>query len=395
MTLWEKNSVKQLNKEIEEFNVGNDCTLDQKLAKFDAIASICHAKMLAKTGILTNAEASKLEKELKNIIKLSEKGKFEIKKEDEDCHTAIENFLVKKLGNLGKKIHTARSRNDQVLVALRLYSKKEILETEKETNSLIKALKNAVKKFGKIKMPGYTHMQKAMPSGIAMLFGAYIASLEDDLKFLKFTYSVMDQNPLGSAAGYGIPVKIDRDFTTKLLGFAKLQENPIYCANSRGKFESIVLSAMVQIMLDLNKMSSDLILFSAKEFGFIELPSEICTGSSIMPQKKNPDVLELIRAKKSLVEAKLFAVLGIISSLPSGYNRDFQLTKQPLIEGIEITKSSVKAMKIVISKLNVSKENCENALTEEVFATQNALELALKGIPWREAYKQVGKKFEK
>ncbi|MDD5162589.1 MAG: argininosuccinate lyase [Candidatus ainarchaeum sp.] len=391
MKLWQKDSGR-IDKAIEEFTVGNDYLLDLKIVKFDAIASIAHAKMLKKIGIFNKQELPKLEKALKEIIVLSEKGKFIIKKEDEDCHTAIENYLTKKIGTAGKKIHTARSRNDQVLVAIRLYAKEEISETKKTVLKLIRELKKFCTKFGKIKMPGYTHMQKAMPSSFGLWADSFTESLESDLETLEFAKKTINQNPLGSAAGYGLPFKIDRELTTKLLGFEKTQKNPVFCQNSRGKFESTIIFALVQIMLDLNKLATDLLLFSTAEFGFIKLPKEICTGSSIMPQKNNPDVLELIRAKSAVVEAGLFKTLSIIHSLPSGYNRDFQLAKEPLIESFETTKASINAMAIVIAKIKVNKQKTESALTPEIFAAQKALEIAKKGVPFREAYKKAWQK---
>jgi argininosuccinate lyase len=275
------------------------------------------------------------------------------------------------------------------LAALRLYSKAQVIETKKAANSLIGALKKLAAKNKSGKMPGYTHLQRAMPSSVSLWANAFADSLADDLLLLDFSAKLVDQNPLGSAAGYGVPIKIDRMLTTKLLGFSKLQENPLYCANSRGKFESILLSALVQLMLDVNKIATDLLLFSTKEFGFFELPEKFCTGSSIMPQKKNPDVLELCRAKNAIVQAELFKTLSIISSLPSGYNRDFQLTKEPLINGFETTIACLKILSLVIAGLKVNKKACAVAMTPELFATENALKKVVSGIPFRDAYKQA------
>ncbi|MBU0627998.1 MAG: argininosuccinate lyase [Nanoarchaeota archaeon] len=375
------------NKEIEKFTVGEDYLLDQKLVKYDCIASIAHSKMLAKAGILNLDEQKNLDKELKSIIGLSAKGKFEINLEDEDCHTAIENYLTKKLGDLGKKIHTARSRNDQVKVALALYSKDELNEIKSLVLNLIKSLK---KLDLNIEMPGYTHYQKAMPSSFSLWSKGYIVALEDDFKLLEGAYSIIDQNPLGSAAGYGVPLKIDKELTTKELGFKKVQETA-YVQISRGKFEAVILSALSQVMITLNKISSDLILFNMNDLGFVTLPDEFTTGSSIMPQKKNPDVLELVRAKYSIVLGYEFSVKNLVSNLISGYHRDFQLTKEPLMKGIDITKDCLGIMALVIGKLKINKENCKKAMTKELYATEKVYSLVKKGKSFREAYKEVKK----
>ncbi len=387
MKLWEKNS--KLNKQIEQYTVGNDPKLDLNLVKYDCIASIAHAKMLHKIGILAKEELDKLEAELKNIIKLYHDGKFVIKLEDEDCHTAIENHLIKKLGNIGKKIHTARSRNDQVLTALRLYSKDKLKHIEKAVLELVASLKKLGVKHNSVEMPGYTHSRKAMPYTVGKYFGAFKDSLQDDLKLLATSYELIDQNPLGSAAGYGVNLNVDKKMTTKLLNFAKVQHNELYCQNSRGKFESIVLFALDQIMLDLGKLAGDLILFSMDEFGYFKLPEEFCTGSSIMPHKKNPDVLELMRAKASVVNSYVFQVINIINGLQSGFNRDFQLTKEPLMKGLEITLDSVKVMNLVLSGIKVNKENCKKACTREIYSVNKANELVKKGMPFRDAYKKL------
>jgi argininosuccinate lyase len=391
MKLWQKGY--KLNKQIEEFTVGNDYILDQKLIKYDCLASIAHAKMLGKIGILNKSEVQKITKELAHIISLDKMGKFKIKKEQEDCHTAIENQLTKKLGSLGGKIHTARSRNDQVLTALRLYYKEEIKNIENLIGDFDKTLGKFIKKYSTIKFPGYTHTRKAMPSSISLWAGALRDSMRDNLKLAKIAMELIDQSPLGTGAGYGVPLKIDRNYTAKMLGFAKIQRNPIYAQNSRGKFESTILHALTQIMLDLNKIATDLILFSLPEFGYFELPREFCTGSSIMPQKKNPDVLELLRAKYHVVVACGFQIKNITVNLISGYHRDLQLTKEPVMKGLDTTKSSISIINLIFSKLKVNKENCAKGMTDELYATQKAYELVEKGMPFREAYKIISKKY--
>ena len=391
MKLWEKGC--KLNEQIENFTVGNDYILDQKLVKYDCIASIAHAKMLGKIGILKKEEVKRLERELNNIIKLDKKGKFIILKEDEDCHTAIENYLTKKLGNLGKKIHTARSRNDQVLTALRLYYKDELNECKKSCNDFINALEKFSKKYRKIKLPGYTHTRKAMPSSIKLWGESFIDSMRDNLKLIDLMSEIIDQSPLGTGAGYGVPLDINRKYAAKLLGFAKVQENPIYAQNSRGKFEATMLHALSQIMFDINKIASDLIIFSMPEFGYFELPKEFTTGSSIMPQKKNPDVLELLRAKYHVVVSYEFRVQSMTANLISGYNRDLQLTKEPTLKGLEITKESLSIMDLIFKNLKVNEKRCRDSLTEEIYATEKAYQLVKKGMPFREAYREISKKY--
>ena len=392
MKLWQKNS--ELDGEIEKFTVGNDYLLDKKLVKYDCIASIAHAKMLAKIGILSKEELISLEEGLNEIISLHLKNEFEINQEDEDCHTAIENFLVKKCGDAGKKIHTARSRNDQVLAALRLYEKEEITIIIDLLNEVKSKLEEAIKKYGDIGMPGYTHMQKAMPTTISIWLGSFIASVEDDLKLLEFTHSIIDQSPLGSAAGFGVPaIEFDKEMTASLAGFKKAMENPLYAQMSRGKFEALIAGALSQIMLSLNKLATDLMLFSMKEFGYVSLPDEFCTGSSIMPQKKNPDVLELVRAKYHVVLGEEFKIKSIISNLMSGYNRDIQLTKEPLMNCIETAKGCIRIINLLMENLKINEAKCKEAMTPEIYATEELNNLVKQGVPFREAYKQVGEKY--
>ena len=391
MKLWEKGY--RLNRQIEEFTVGDDYILDQKLIKYDVLASIAHAKMLGKVGILKKDEVQELVIELNNIIELDKQDKFKIVKEQEDCHTAIENHLTKELGDLGKKIHTARSRNDQVLTALRLCYKEELNDCRELVNELIAAIKRFIRKYGKIELPGYTHTRKAMPSSISMWGNAFIDSMQDNLKAVNFALELIDQSPLGTGAGYGIPLEIDRCYTAKLLGFKKSQKNSIYAQNSRGKFESTILHTLTQIMFDLNKIATDLILFSMPEFGYFELPEEFCTGSSIMPQKKNPDVLELLRAKYHILVSYEIQIKNIISNLVSGYNRDLQLTKGPTMIGLEMTKQSLSIMTLIFTDSKVNKENCSRALTKDIYAAEKVYELVKRGTPFREAFNTISEEY--
>ncbi len=390
MKLWQKEY--DLDERIEKFTVGIDPLLDRELVKFDCLASIAHARMLEAAGILSRREAQNLQRELRNIIALSQSNKFRIRARDEDGHTAIENELVRRLGAAGKKIHTARSRNDQVLTALRLFSKDRLGQTEAFLLKLINQLARLRKKFAAVEIPGYTHSRKAMPYTVGKYFGAFSDAFKDDLNLLRTAFRLSDQNPLGSAAGYGTSLPIDRKLTTRLLGFRKTQWNELYAQNSRGKFESVILFALSQIMLDVQKLAQDLILFSMDEFGFFVLPKEFCSGSSIMPHKKNPDVLEIARARFSVVHAHYLRVIDIIKGLPSGYHRDLQLTKEPLMRGFEETIETLEIMTLVLAGLKVSRKKCKQACTEEIYSADQALKLAREGLPFRDAYRKVSRR---
>lgn len=391
MTLWDKGT--PLNKVVAAFTVGNDYLLDQRLVKYDCTASIAHAEMLGQIGVLQEKEVSALTALLQEIIRLNEKGEFEILPEHEDCHTAIELHVTQELGELGKKIHTARSRNDQVLTALRLYYKHELKNCTKLVEKLCTSLSGFTTKFGEIKLPGYTHTRKAMPSSIALWAGAFIDSMQDNLKLLETARALMDQSPLGTGAGYGVPLAVDRQYTADKLGFASVQSNPIYVQLSRGKFESTLLHGLSQIMFDLNRVASDIILFSLPELGYFELPDALCTGSSIMPQKTNPDVLELVRAKYHEVVAIELQLKTTLANLITGYHRDAQLTKEPTMRGLDVTQSCLNIMALVFDNLGVNPEKCERALTDEVYATERVYELVKNGMPFREAYRKIAKKY--
>jgi argininosuccinate lyase len=394
MKLWKKKGIK-LDPEVERYTVGNDYMLDMELLTYDIKASKAHARMLAKMGYLSKAELKKLLQGLDEISSLHSAGKFRIRMEDEDSHTAIENHLIKKFGDVGKKIHTARSRNDQSMTALRLLMKDKGKAVQKQVVGLQKELGSLAKKNKGVAMPGYTHMRKAMPSSVDMLSLAYKDMLQDNLQLLQSTLSLIDSNPLGSAAGYGVPLKIDRKMTAKELGFAQVQENPIHCANSRGIYESMVVYSLYCIMASLNKIATDLIIFTMPEFGFFRLPEEVCTGSSIMPQKRNPDVLELVRANAHLIHGNLVKIDDMVLNLPSGYNRDFQLTKEPLLQSLKITHDSLSVMSRVISGLETDKRKLKAAMSDELYATEKAYKLVEKGMPFREAYKKVAEHIQK
>ena len=387
MKLWQKGY--QLDEEVEKFTVGNDYILDMELVEADVLGNLAHAEMLASIGVLKKREFVKLKKALVEILDLNRKGKFAISREDEDVHTAVENHLIKGVGDLGKKIHTARSRNDQVIVDLRLYAKDKLLQVEESLLRFCQTLRKFSRKNKDIPMPGYTHCRKAMPSSVALWADAFLESLLDDLTLLKSAYEINNQCPLGSAASYGVPLKIDRQLTSRLLGFKKVQNNVLYVNNSRGKVEAIILAALSQVMLDLSKLAEDLILFTRGEFAFFVLPDELCPGSSIMPQKKNPAALEIVRARSKTVTSYHFLVMNIINGLPSGYNRDFQLTKEPLLKGLETTELSLKICNLVISQLKVNKDNLKESFSPEIFAADEAYKLVEKGMPFRDAYRRV------
>ncbi len=394
MKLWNKGI--ELDKQVEAYTVGHDPQTDLHLLPYDCQASIAHARMLHKIGVLSETEQEQLESGLKEILALHAKGQFSIEQSDEDCHTAIEKYLTSKYGEAGKKIHTGRSRNDQVLVALALYQIDQLKAVKESVKAFVAAAAQAKKKYGSIKMAGYTHMQKAMPSSVGLWLGAYADALSDDLILIDAQLKLLDQNPLGTGAGYNIPVfDLDRKMTTKELGFSKVQENPIYAQHARGKFAAGTLSVLSAVMLDLNKFATDLTLFSMSEFGFVHLPAEFTTGSSIMPQKRNPDVCELMRAQYHVVLGEEFKVKSLISNLMHGYSRDLQLCKEPLANAMDITQASLSIATLVLGKLEFDKKKCEASLTPELYATEEAYKLVKGGMPFRDAYKKIGEKYKK
>ncbi len=388
-----KTTVGEINEDVLFYTAGRDIELDQALIEYDCVGSAAHVRMLSDMRIdpplFTKEETSQVLHELLDIMRHSRTGRFEITLQDQDVHMAVERILTSKLGDLGRKIHTARSRNDQVAVDLRLYAKQQIIDTMDETASLANVLVDFSRKYSDVPMPGRTHMQPAMPSSVGLWAGAQAESLLDDLVGLINAYELNDQCPLGSAAGYGVPMPVDRELVSDLLGFSRPIHNVLHAAASRGKMESVVLSAMSQVMLSLSRTAQDLMLFTMPELHYFELPSELCTGSSIMPQKKNPDVLELVRAKASRVLAHHVAVYDIVKGSPSGYNRDLQEAKEPFMEGISITRASVMVMSQMIKGLKVNTDALLKGFTPDVFATDRAIELVGRGMPFRDAYQHV------
>jgi argininosuccinate lyase len=385
--LWAKGY--NLNHLIESYMTGADPQLDLLIAPYDCQASLAHATMLAKLGLITQAELAQIQCGLAQIQELVATKQFTIEPEEEDIHTAIENYLTRNFGVIGKKIHTGRSRNDQVLTALRLYSKAELVSSLELVATTVEVMLQFAHEYQAIAYPGRTHFQKAMPSSLGLWMGAFVEALLDDGKLLLATYNLIDQCPLGSAASYGVALPLDRQLTSDLLGFAKVQNNVLYANNSRGKFESMIIHGLSQVMLDLAKLASDIIIFSAPEFGYLVLPLEFCPGSSLMPNKKNPDPLEVMRAKSAQVMANWVQVMETIRGLPSGYNRDFQETKRPLIESFTLTQTSLQVATIIIRQLGVNRKACFAAFTPDVFATDALTQLVKQGVPFREAYGQV------
>lgn len=385
--LWNKGY--NINKEILEFTVGNDYELDQVMVRHDVYGSIAQAAMLKKISILTPTEFRKLHGTLKHLITVWEQGKFVVRLEDEDSHTAIEHYLVKRLGDLGKKIHTARSRNDQVVTMTRLYIKEKLMNVYGHTLTLADHFVTLAKRYRAVPMPGYTHMQRAMPTSGGVWFGQYAEALLDDLALLNTAFEFNDMSPLGSAAGFGVNLMIDRAYTAKLLGFKKVQNNTMYVAYTRGKVEAAVLFALNQLMQTMAKFSSDVLVFSMSEFGFVELPKEYCTGSSLMPQKRNGDVFELTRGKANIMLGHLISTIELQNVLLSGYNRDTQLTKDLMVKALHLYSNTVKVMGTVTSGIKLNKARCIAACSADIFATDQAIDLVKTGIPFRDAYRQV------
>lgn len=391
--LWQKEYT--LDSLMEDFTVSNDYILDQDLVISDALASIAHARGLSQIGLLTDEERTSLEQGLQNVIKLRQEDNFPITKHDEDCHTAIEGYLTQTVGEAGKKIHTGRSRNDQVQTALRLWMREFTVKLCRETSLFAKELLQFADTYKGIPMPGRTHMQIAMPSSVGLWAASYAEELYDEAqRLMQFTWT-LDQSPLGSAASYGTPLPMDRHYTATEMGFARVQNNTLYANNSRGKFEAMLLDLCDYIALTCSKLAQDLILFTLPEFGYFSLPKELCTGSSIMPQKKNPDGLELARSRSSVVSSCSTRVKSIIRSLPSGYNRDFQDTKQPLLEGSKTTMNLVRIMEKMVAGLTVHEDKLVAGCTKELYATDEVFSRVLRGENFRDTYKNVGLHLDK
>ncbi|MEK9567037.1 MAG: argininosuccinate lyase [Flavobacteriaceae bacterium] len=389
MKLWQKNTPS--HEKIDHFTVGNDRTYDLALAPYDCIASKAHAQMLGEIGLLSSKEVEEVTQALEVILNETLNGAFVIEKEFEDMHSKIEFLLTEQLGDLGKKIHTARSRNDQVLVALQLYVKEELTQIKKEVIQLFDLLLELADRNQQELLPGYTHMQVAMPSSFGLWFSAYAESLVDDVAFLNTAFQLADQNPLGSAAGFGSSFPIDRDFTTQALGFETLKYNVVAAQMGRGKVEKATATAIGMLAGTLAKLAMDICMYMGQDFDFIRFPEELTTGSSIMPHKKNPDVFELIRGKCNLLQGLPQQLALLTSNLPSGYHREMQLAKAPLVEAVQEIKACLDMMRFSLSKIEVRKNITEDSKYDYLFSVDTLNEWVKQGMPFREAYQKMGK----
>lgn len=392
MKLWQKD--KASLKEVERFTVGQDQVMDMYLAKFDVLGSLAHIRMLQSIGLLTEEELKSLSAELKDIYKRIEAGEFRVEAGVEDIHSQVELELTKKLGDTGKKIHSGRSRNDQVLVDIKLYLRDEIAQVVEAVKPLFSLLLSQSERYKNHLLPGYTHFQLAMPSSFGLWFGAYAESLVDDIVTLEAAYRVVNKNPLGSAAGYGSSFPLNRTMTTNLLGFDDLNYNVVYAQMGRGKTERIVAGALSNVASTVGKLAMDAVLFMNQNFGFISFPDELTTGSSIMPHKKNPDVFELIRARASQLMALPNDIALLTTNLPSGYHRDMQLLKEKLFPAIQDLKDCLNMMHLMLSNIRVK----ENILSDDqykfLFSVEEVNKLVLSGMPFRDAYKKIGMDIE-
>jgi argininosuccinate lyase len=394
MKLWKKDST-NTSALIEQFTVGRDKEFDILLAKYDVQGSIAHVRMLGEVGLMSAAETKIAIKGLEEILREIHDSKFTIDEGVEDIHSQIEYLLTKRIGEAGKKIHSGRSRNDQVAVDIKLYLRAEVLKIKEEVAELFDLLITQSEKYKDKLLPGYTHLQIAMPSSFGLWFGAYAESLVDDMELLAAAYSVTNKNPLGSGAGYGSSFPLNRTLTTELLNFETMNHNSVYAQMSRGKTEKIVSIGLSNIAATLSRLAMDCCLYINQNFGFISFPSELTTGSSIMPHKKNPDVFELIRAKCNRIQAIPNELSLLINNLPSGYHRDLQLTKEILFPGIETLKSCVQMARLMLENIEVKDHILDDEKYRYLFSVEAVNELVNKGIPFREAYQQVGNQIER
>jgi len=388
MKLWQKETGNK--KEVENFTIGRDTEFDIILAPFDVLGSMAHAHMLAKVGLLTKEDNETLQKGLKEIYFEIEKGQFQIAPGVEDVHSQVEFLLTERYGEVGKKLHSGRSRNDQVLVDLKLYYRAAIRELVEEASTLFQLLLELSEKHKKDLMPGYTHTQLAMPSSFGLWFGSFAESISEDMGLLQAAFNLANKNPLGSAAGYGSSFPLDRTFTTELLGFADLHHNVINAQNSRGKAERTIAFALGGMAGTLNKLASDVCLFMNQHFGFISFPDDLTTGSSIMPHKKNPDVFELMRAKTNQIQSVPNSISLILTNTTTGYHRDLQLLKEEIFPAIETMKDCLSMCTFMLKSIKVKKDILQDSFFKHVFSVEVVNELVLKGLPFRDAYKKVG-----
>ena len=390
--LWEKNV--QVDHEVDVFTVGKDREMDLYLAKYDVLGSMAHITMLESIGLLEKEELSALLAELKNIYKIAESGNFVIEDGIEDVHSQVELMLTRKLGDIGKKIHSGRSRNDQVLVDLKLFTRAEIRELVELVSGLFEVLQAQSEKYKSVLLPGYTHLQVAMPSSFGLWFGAYAESLMDDLQLLQAAYKICNRNPLGSAAGYGSSFPLNRQMTTDLLGFDSMDYNVVYAQMGRGKMERTVAFAMAGIAGTLSKLAFDACMFNSQNFGFIKLPDQFTTGSSIMPHKKNPDVFELTRAKCNKIQGLPNQITLIFNNLPSGYFRDLQIIKEVFLPSFDELKDCLRMVTHMMREVKVNEHILDDDKYSLLFSVEEVNRLVREGVPFRDAYKKVGLSIE-
>lgn len=385
--LW-NNKTSNISEEITSFLAGEDIELDKFIFIYDVDASLAHVKALQSIGIIKKNELTKLSKALKVLRTKFINGTFKLTNKYEDCHSAIEFYLTKELGDLGKKVHTGRSRNDQVMVAMRLFAKKNLIEFKIKNKLIAETFLNLAKKHKDLPMPGYTHLQRAMPSSWGLWFSSYAESFIDNVDLINNTIDWVDSNPLGSAAGYGVAIPLNRDLVTKELGFSRTQLNSLYVQNSRGKYEMQILNTLKQSMLDIRKFSWDMSLFLSQEFDLLSIDSKYSTGSSIMPNKNNPDVIEILRANYSIL-AGFSSELENLLSLPSGYHRDLQLTKRSLINGFHTSLKSLDIIPALLKTIKINKTNSNKYIDNEMKMTDKVYSLVSDGVPFRDAYSLV------
>lgn len=393
MKLWDKGT--PVNKAIEEFTVGRDRELDIYLATHDILGSMAHVTMLESVGLIGKDELPELIEALQKLYKEAEAGRFTIEEGVEDVHSQVEFLLTQSLGDLGKKIHSGRSRNDQVLLDLKLFTRDAIREITESTSELIDILLNRADELKDILMPGYTHLQVAMPSSFGLWFSAYAESLTDDLELLRSAYKITNQNPLGSAAGYGSSFPLNRQMTTDLLGFENMNYNVVYAQMGRGKVEKIVSFALANLAATISKLAYDVCLFMSQNFNFVSLPAEFTTGSSIMPHKKNPDVFELTRARCNKLQGIPAQIGLIINNLPSGYFRDLQMVKEVFLPSFKELNDCLKIAGLALKNMSVNKNILNDPKYDYIFSVEEVNKLVLQGVPFREAYKIVGEQIEK
>ena len=390
--LWEKST--QVNAKIEAFTIGLDREMDVFLAKYDVLGSMAHIRMLESVGLLESTELEILLKELKNIYKIANEGNFVIEKGVEDVHSQVEMLLTQKLGDMGKKIHSGRSRNDQVLLDLKLFTRNEIEKITSSVTGLFDVLIDQSNRYKDVLLPGYTHLQVAMPSSFGLWFGAYAESLADDLQLLLSAWKITNRNPLGSAAGYGSSFPLDRQLTTDLLGFDTMNYNVVYAQMGRGKMERTVANALASVAATVAKLAFDACMFTSQNFGFIHLPDEFTTGSSIMPHKKNPDVFELTRAKCNKIQSLPQQIMMITNNLPSGYFRDLQIIKEVFIPVFAELTDCLEMTALMMAQVEINTEILKDSRYDYLFSVEEVNRLTLSGVPFRDAYKKVGLEIE-